>query len=119
MNKRILFWIFLFAAMLTFSFGKANAQTATPTPNTEPPSVEQLLTDVLTLQDENKALKAEIAAKDKAIADYKTVIDNNKLELAKMSGEKTGTEQANIRLTAIIEAMIPMLRRKTVGISIF
>jgi hypothetical protein len=66
--------------------------------------------------DEVKAQKVEIAAKDQAIKDLEKIIVDLKIELAKMSGDKTGAEQMIVRLTAIIDFMLKNGRVKKVGL---
>lgn len=65
------------------------------------------------------ALEAEkklSAAKDQAINDLKNEIDRMRLELAKAIGEKTGSEQMVVRLTAIIDFMLKNGRTKKYGL---
>jgi hypothetical protein len=62
-----------------------------------------------------KAQTVEIAAKDQAIKDLEKIIVDLKIELAKMSGDKTGAEQMIVRLTAILDIMIKQVRPKKVG----
>lgn len=63
-----------------------------------------------------KAQEVELKAKDQAINDLKNVIVDLKIELAKMSGDKTGAEQMVVRLTAIIDFMLKNGRVKQNGI---
>jgi len=62
------------------------------------------------------AQKTELAAKDQAIEDLKKVIVDLKIELAKMTGDKTGAEQMVVRLTAILDIMIKQVRPKKIGL---
>lgn len=66
--------------------------------------------------DKLKAVEAEVAAKDQAIEDYKKLVTDLKVELAKAVGEKTGSEQMVVRLTAIIDFMLKNGRTKKYGV---
>lgn len=66
--------------------------------------------------DENTALKAEIQVKDQALIDERGVSTGLKIDLAKMTGDKTGAEQMVVRLTAIIDFMLKNGRVKQNGI---
>ncbi len=63
-----------------------------------------------------KAQQELIKARDTAIEQYKAEIANLRIELAKMSGDKTGSEQMVVRLTAIIDFMMKNGRTKKYGI---
>lgn len=63
-----------------------------------------------------KAQADEIKAKDQAINDLKNVIKGLEIDLAKMSGDKTGAEQMVVRLTAIVDFMLKNGRTKKYGV---
>lgn len=62
------------------------------------------------------AVKLENTVLKTAIADQKDVITNLKIELAKMSGELTGSQQMNVRQTAIIDVLLKNVRPKKIGL---
>lgn len=62
------------------------------------------------------AQQKELAAKDQAIADFQKELNAMRIELAKAIGEKTGSEQMVVRLTAIIDFMLKNGRTKKYGI---
>lgn len=66
--------------------------------------------------DQVEAQKAEIKVKDDAIDALKKELATIRLELAKMSGEKTGAEQMNVRLTAIVDILLKSVRPKKIGL---
>lgn len=70
------------------------------------------------LQDSDtvKAQADELKAKDQAIEDLKKIIVGLKIDLAKMTGDKTGAEQMVVRLTAVIDFMLKNGRVKQNGI---
>lgn len=70
----------------------------------------------LTIEDESKAKDSQIAAQKQAIDDLNKLIGDLKIEIAKLTGEKTGAEQMNVRLTAIIDFMLKNGRVKKVGL---
>lgn len=70
----------------------------------------------LTDSDTVKAQATEITVLKQAISDHKDVQTNLKIELAKMSGEKTGAEQMNVRLTAIVDILLKSVRPKKIGL---
>lgn len=63
-----------------------------------------------------KAQDTELKAKDQAINDLKNIITDLKIDLAKMTGDKTGAEQMVVRLTAIVDFMLKNGRVKQNGI---
>lgn len=127
MNKRILFLIFLFAAILTFTFGKANAQTvntepsATPEPAFVCPSgyiclprdtavkLGEKAAELESVKKQNDALQTALTEQKKLTLDVQT-------KLAYEQGRNSALEAQAIRDAAIIQAMIPMLRKKKIGI---
>lgn len=67
-------------------------------------------------QDDLKAVKAENATLKQAIADHKDVEANLKVELGKAIGELTGSQQMNVRQTAIIDVLLKNVRPKKIGL---
>lgn len=65
------------------------------------------------------AQKIELAVKDQAIADFQKELNQMRIELAKAIGEKTGSEQMVVRLTAIIDFMLKNGRTKKYGVIVF
>lgn len=70
----------------------------------------------LTIEDESKAKDSQIAAQKQAIDDLNKLVHDLKIEIAKLTGEKTGAEQMNVRLTAIIDFMLKNGRVKKIGV---
>lgn len=72
------------------------------------------------LQDSDlvEAQKAEIKVKDDAIDAYKKEIATLRIELAKAVGEKTGAEQMNVRLTAIVDVLLKGQKKKCMPFSV-
>lgn len=66
-----------------------------------------------------KAQESEIKAKDQAIKDLEKIIVDLKIELAKMTGDKTGAEQMVVRLSAIVDVLIKNTRKKSIGLIAF
>lgn len=62
---------------------------------------------------------AQIAAQETRIAGCKDEIATLRVELAKLTGEKTGSDQMVVRLTAIIDFMMKNGRTKKYGIIVF
>lgn len=74
-----------------------------------------------------KVLEQGLAEKDKSIAELKSLNDKNveslkealkrtEIELATRTGQLISRESEVVRQSAIITAMIPMLRKKKIGI---
>lgn len=72
---------------------------------------------VKALQDDDKvkAQTAEISVKDQAIAELKKEIARMQIELAKSTGELTGSQAMNARQHAIIDLLLKSVRPKKVG----
>lgn len=66
-----------------------------------------------------KAQATEIVAKDQAILDLKAELANLRIELAKTTGEKTGSDQMVVRLTAIVDILLKSTRKKSIGLIAF
>lgn len=75
---------------------------------------------VKALQDSDavKAQAAEIIVKDKAIDDLKKEVVRMQIELAKTVGELTGSQQMNVRQTAIIDVLVKKVGKKCSPLSI-
>lgn len=102
------------AILIIFLAASMKAQTACP-PEYVCLTAEQAR-KYLTLADESKAKDAEIAAKNQALKDFEKLVNDLKLEVAKISAEKTASEQMNVRLTAIIDFMLKNGRVKKIGL---
>lgn len=107
-------WLHIFASLVLF-VGVSHAQTPEPTPTTVTISREAAV-KCLENADKLAAIEAESAAKDKAIADLKAIIADIKIELAKLSGEKTQLETTLVRYNALIDILIKNARPKKVGL---
>lgn len=103
-------WIFIFALFVIFAVN-SSAQT----PETVTISREAAV-KCLENADKLAAIEAESAAKDKAIADLKAISADLKIELAKISGEKTQLEATLVRYNALIDILIKNARPKKVGL---
>lgn len=75
--------------------------------------------EYLSLKDVNDALKKEIVTLQQAIDGHKAIIVDLKVELARMSGEKSQLEADRVRWTAIIDVLVKNSRKKSVGIIAF
>ena len=66
------------------------------------------------LQDSDalKAADVEKAALKQAIDDYKKLVGDLKIEIAKLSGEKTGPDQMVVRLSALLDFAIKNTKKK-------
>lgn len=66
--------------------------------------------------DKLKAIEAESLVKDKAIADYKDLLNDAKVKIAELSGENTELRQNRVSDRAIIEALLKNSRPKKIGL---
>ena len=107
--------IFLTAAIWSLLAVAASAQSS------ECPADRVCLTrdeavEYLTLADKAKALEAEIAVLRQAVADKDKIAETLKIELARISGEKTQLEADRVRWTAVIDVLIKSARPKKNGL---
>lgn len=72
--------------------------------------------EYLTYRDENTALKKEIEVLRQAISDQRSVTETIKIELARISGEKSQLEADRVRWTAVIDILIKNSRAKKIGL---
>ena len=79
-----------------------------------PEAARKALTD----SDTVKAQSVELAAKDIAIADLQKELNTMRIELSKAVGEKTGSEQMVVRLTAIIDVLLKSTKKKCMPLSV-
>lgn len=107
-------WLHIFVVSVAFA-GVSHAQTPEPTPATVTISREAAV-KCLENADKLAATEAESAAKDKAIADLKAIAADLKIELAKLSGEKTQLEATLVRYNALIDILIKSARPKKIGL---
>lgn len=79
------------------------------------------------LESENSVLKESLKEKDvsaeklielnrKNTEDFKEAIHKSELKAADLSGRLIKSEASEVRLSAIIDRMIPMLRQKKIGL---
>lgn len=93
----------------------AQAQTATPTPETVTISKEAAI-KCLENGDKVTALEAEVKANAQAIADLKALISDLKANMAGLTGEKTQLEATLVRYDKILEFLLKNGRIKKYGI---
>lgn len=79
-----------------------------------PEAARKALQDSDTVQAQAK----EIAAKDQAFADLQKELNVMRIELAKAIGEKTGSEQMVVRLTAIVDVLLKGQKKKCMPFSV-
>ncbi|HLA96622.1 MAG TPA: hypothetical protein VK612_12940 [Pyrinomonadaceae bacterium] len=65
-----------------------------------------------------KAQALEITVLDKTVSDLRDEIGRLRIELAKMTGDKTGAEQMIVRLTAIVDLLLKQTRKKCLPFSV-
>lgn len=106
----------VFAIVLSFIFAVAAAAQKPECPKDYVCLTADEARRYLALEDEAKAREAQIAAQKQAIDDLNKLVNDLKLELVKATAEKTGAEQMNIRLTAIIDFMLKNGRVKKIGL---
>lgn len=106
--------ILFIAVWFSLTASSVVAQTECP-PDRVCLTVEQAR-QALIDSDTVKAQSIEIKAKTDAIELYKAEIANLRIELAKMTGDKTGAEQMIVRLTAIVDFMLKNGRTKKYGL---
>lgn len=76
-----------------------------------------VLEDALKSKDESIAeLKA---TNDRNVADLKEALKKTEIELARITGQLTARESEVVRQTAIIEALVKMVRPKKFGVIVF
>lgn len=93
----------------------AYSQTAAPTPETVTISREAAV-KCLENADRLKAVEAESATKDAAIADLKGIIADLKVEIARLTGEKTQLETTLVRYNALLDLLVKSVRPKKIGL---
>jgi hypothetical protein len=113
MKKLILLLALVICGTLT-----ANSQTVIDCPHPDGcvvisrgAAIKNLETD-----DKAKALEAENIVLKQAAADFRDETRKMQIELAKVTGEKTGAEQMNVRLTAIVDILLKHVKPKKIGI---
>ena len=63
-----------------------------------------------------KAQAVQIAALNKAVDDYKNLLQTSKVEFAAVSGENTALRQEQVRANAIMDILIKNSRPKKIGL---
>ena len=94
----------------------SHAQTATDCPADKVCLTVQQARQALIDADTVKAQKIQVEAQEKTIEGLRDELDRLRIELAKLTGDKTGAEQMNVRLTAIIDLLLKNVRPKKVGL---
>ncbi len=119
--KRILFLVIIGAAIALLA-GTGHAQTATTDDGCpvgkfcfDRAEVEKMAEQAAELE----SLKAQKEAADKALAEQKQLAIELQIQLAYEQGRNSALEETMVTQRAIIEAMIPMLRKKRIGLNIF
>lgn len=112
--------IVVYTLLVYFAFTfPAAAQDAVPVNDCPPDRVcltrEQAI-EYLTYRDENAALKKEIEVLRQAISDQRSVTETIKIELARISGEKSQLEADRVRWTAVIDILVKNSRAKKNGL---
>lgn len=110
--------LILITALLFIGTVATNAQTVIDCPHADGCAVISRGAAIKALEDSDKvkSLTAEVLVKDQAIADLRKEVGTMQIELAKVSGEKTGAEQMNVRLTAIVDILLKNVRPKKIGL---
>jgi hypothetical protein len=94
----------------------ASAQTVTDCPADRVCLTREQAIEYLTYRDENSALRKDAAVKDQAIADLQKLVADIKIDLARVSGEKSQLEADRVRWTAVIDILIKQSRPKKIGL---
>lgn len=68
---------------------------------------------------ERDALREEKKAWQQNEKDLRNEIQKLQLDLARVTGEKIGSEAMVIRLSALVDVMMPRLRKKCIGLCVF
>lgn len=66
--------------------------------------------------DKVKALEAEVIVLKQAVNDQREITTTLRVELGKAMGELTGSQQMNVRQTAIIDVLLKNVRPKKFGL---
>lgn len=128
-NIKIIIFCIIFA---TFAIS-ANAQTVECPPNLVCISqaaanfAAQNARELQAQKEKVKVLESALSDKDRSIAELKTLNDKNaadlkeairrtEIELATKTGQLISAEKELTRQTAIIQALLPMVRKKKIGL---
>lgn len=68
--------------------------------------------------DRVKSLEAEVIVLKQAVNDQREITTNLKIELGKAMGELTGSQQMNVRQTAIIDTILKYTKKKCMPLSV-
>lgn len=107
---------FAFILILTGFLGSAYAQQPADCPKDLVCISRQAAEKALQDSDTVKAQAAELAVKDKAIADLKDEIDKMRTEYVRASTEASDLKQQQVRDAAIIELLLKYAKPKKFGI---
>jgi hypothetical protein len=105
-------FIILIGLFFVFTLG-AKAQTACPPDLVCIPKATA--EHFLKVDDENKALKAQVSTLQNSFEVAKTELHNTQIDLAKASTKATELEIQRTRDSALIEVLVKMVRPKKVG----
>jgi hypothetical protein len=116
-KPRPILGIFAFAFVFLCGTYHVAAQSVECPPDKVCISLEQARQALLD-SDTVKAQASEIAVLKQAVEDHKKLESDLKIDLAKMTGEKTGADQMVVRLTAITDILLKNTKKKCMPLSI-
>lgn len=108
-------WICTLVLLLSGAIA-ANAQTDCPHPSGCVTISREAALKALADNDRVKALESELAVKNKAIEDLKSLLADMRVEFARCSGETTILKQRAVSDAAMIELLSKMVRPKKIGL---
>jgi len=112
-------WLALFAALVVFAVSaSAQAPSTTDCPANMVCLPVETARKALAEAAEASALKTEKAVLLQAIEDYKKLIAEAKIELAKTVGEKTQLEASLVRYNAILDILIKGQKKRCLPFSV-
>ncbi len=99
----------------------AHAQTPAPSPTPDTVTItREAAIKCLTDSDQVKADAIEIAALKKAVEDYKSLVNDLKVELGKTAGENMQLKSSAVRADAIIDLLLKNTKaRNKYGLIVF
>lgn len=105
----------LFLLLLIF-LASVGAYSQTPCPEDKVCISREAAIKALQDADEVIALRSEVKVLKDAVNAHKDIETTLKIELGKITGELTGSQQMNIRQTAIIDVLLKNIRPKKFGL---